>query len=136
LHAASDILAARQYLDEPTLEAALAGAVGAEFAANIVSMIRFGDQLPAYERVVADPGGAPLSANPTACVVQCFQFVKQVADKEEAEAVSVYVQRMREEMKSLFVNVIANSKSGKLAHFSMSATYLELLRANRAFLGA
>lgn len=137
LHAASDVLEARTGMDEDTLNHALAGAVGAPFAANIMSMIRFGDQLPAYDRVIADPAGAPLPSNATAQVVQVFQFLKQVQDKEEAEAVSEYVNRMKAEMKSLFVNVVANAKGGgKLANFSMSATFLELLRENRQYLGS
>lgn len=135
LHAASDVMLARPMMDEDTLMSALAGSVGHAFAANIMSMVRFGDQLPSYDRVIADPGGAPLPSNPTAMTVQVFQFIKQVQDKDEAEACSVYVNRMRAEMKSLFVNVVANSKSGKLAAFSMSATYLALLRENRQYLG-
>jgi hypothetical protein len=98
-------------------------------------MIRFGDQLPAYERVIEDPAGAPLPTNPTAQVVQCFQFIKQVKDKEEAEACSEYVMRMRAEMKSLFVNSVANSNI-KLAMFARSATFNKALAENRAFLGA
>ena len=135
LHAASDVVEARAGLDDETLQAALAGTVGDAFAANIMSMIRFGDQLPTYERVVSDPAGAPLPTNPTAQIVQCFQFVKQVRDKEEAEAVSEYVQRMRAEMKSLFVNTIANSK-GRLQDFALSRTFNKMLAENRAFLGA
>ena len=135
LHAASDIVDARAGYDDETLQAALGGTVGDQFAANIMSMIRFGDQLPTYDRVVADPAGAPLPSNPTAQIVQCFQFVKQVRDKEEAEAVSEYVMRMRAEMKSLFVNTIANSK-GRLQDFALSKTFNKALSENRAFLGA
>lgn len=135
LHAASDIVEARAGFDDETLQAALGGCVGDAFAANIMSMIRFGDQLPTYDRVVNDPAGAPLPSNPTAQIVQCFQFVKQVRDKEEAEAVSEYVMRMRAEMKSLFVNTIANSK-GRLQDFALSKTFNKALSENRAFLGA
>ena len=135
LHAASDLIDARAGMDEYTLQHALAGTVGTAFAANIMSMIRFGDQLPAYERVVEDPAGAPLPTNPTAQVVQVFQFIKQVQNKEEAEACSEYTNRMRAEMKSLFVNSVANSNS-KLAMFARSATFNSMLATNRAFLGA
>jgi hypothetical protein len=135
LHAASDVLLERAHVDEDTLACALEGTVGAAFAANILSMIRFGDQLPSYERIVADPAGAPLPTNPTAQIVQVFQFLRQVKDKDEAESVSEYVNRMRAEMKSLFVNTIAHTKGGHLASFSMSATYLDMLRENRKFLG-
>ena len=109
--------------------------MGDAFAANIMSMIRFGDQLPTYDRVVSDPTGAPLPSNPTAQIVQVFQFIKQVKDKEEAEAVSEYTDRMRAEMKSLFVNSVANAK-GRLQDFALSKTFNKLLAENRGFLGA
>ena len=135
LHAASKVADKRDKMDDYTLQATLAGTVGAAFAANIMSMIRFGDQLPAYDRVVQDPAGAPLPTNPTAQIVQCFQFIKQVRDRDEAEACCEYVQRMKAEMRSLFVNCVANSK-GRLQDFALSGTFNTMLAANRAFLGA
>lgn len=134
LHAASDLMDERAAMDDATLQHALGGTVGEPFAANIMAMVRFGDQLPSYERVVADPAGAPLPTNPTAQIVQCYQFIKQVQDKEEAEAVSEYVTRMRAEMKSLFVNSVANANS-KLTMFALSAQFNKLLVENRSFLG-
>jgi hypothetical protein len=135
LHTASDLVDSRAAIDDETLQHALAGAVGAAFASNVMSMIRFGDQLPAYDRVIADPAGAPLPTNPTAQIVQVFQFIKQVKDKEEAEAVSEYTCRMRAEMKSLFVNSVANSK-GRLQDFALSKTFGAMLAENRIYLGA
>lgn len=134
LHAASDIVAEMGHMDGQTLQAALAGTVGAPFAANIMSMIRFGENLPAFDRVVADPGGAPLPTNPTAQIVQVFQFLTQVKDKEAAEACSVYVTRMREEMQSLFVNSVVNS--AKMDKFALSKTFGLSLAKNRQYLGA
>jgi hypothetical protein len=135
LHAASDIVDARDGFDDTTLQAALDGTVGTAFAANIMSMLRFGDQLPSYARVVADPAGAPLPTNATAQIVQVFQFIKQVRDRDEAEAVSEYVERMKREMQSLFVNCVANSK-GRLQDFAMSPMFNAMLAKNRAFLGS
>ena len=75
-----------------------------------------------------------LPTNPTAQIVQVFQFIKQVRDRDEAESVSEYVQRMKGEMKSLFVNCVVNSK-GRLQDFALAPTFNVLLAANRAFLG-
>lgn len=133
LHAASDIVMQRGQIDDYTMEAALEGTLGAPFAANILSMIRFGDGLPAYPRVVQDPAGTPLPSNPTAQIVQVMQFIRLVADKEEAEAVSEYVARMKGEMKSLFVNTVAGS--AKLQEFARSTIFNTLLAENRKFLG-
>ncbi|MBV5331421.1 hypothetical protein JZU69_03280, partial [bacterium] len=133
LHAASKIMANRAGLDEDTLTQALTGTLGAPFAANIMSLMRFGNMLPDYARVVADPKGTPLPTNPTACIVQCFQFIKRCSSKEEAEATSVYVSRMVGEMKALFVNSVANSSGASCGKFAMSATFALLLRDNKAF---
>jgi len=134
LHAASDVVKTRARVDDHTLQAALEGTVGAPFAARIVSTIRFGDQLPPFGQVLADPMGAPIATNPTAQIVQVFQFITQVTNKEDAERVAQYVTRMREEMKSLFVSIAANS--ARLENFAMSATFGKLLAAYRNFLGA
>lgn len=134
LHAASDIVMQRGNIDDYTMQAALEGTLGAPFAANIMSMIRFGDGLPTFDRIVADPEGAPLPANPTAQIVQVHQFMRLVNAKEEAESVAVYVQRMKAEMKSLFVNTVANSKV--LSSFARSTTFNTMLTENRKFLGA
>ena len=134
LHTASKIIARTKSMDSVTLQAALEGTVGAAFAANIMSMIRFGAKLPSFDHVCSDPEGASLPDNPTAQIVQVFQFCTQVKDRQQADAVSTYVQRMREEMKSLFVNHISNS-NGVLTRFAMSAKFGELLRENRKYLG-
>jgi hypothetical protein len=133
LHTASDLVDEMAHIDNQTLQAALEGTVGAAFAANIMSMIRFGESLPSFDRVVADPGGSPLPTNPTAQIVQIFQFLTQVKDKEMAEQVSVYVQRMREEMKSLFVNSVVNSTL--MDKFALSKTFGLALTQNRQYLG-
>ena len=133
LHSASDIMLNRAGLDEDTLTQALAGTLGAPFAANIMSLMRFGNMLPDYERVVADPLKTPLPTNPTACIVQVFQFIKRAGTKEEAEACSVYVSRMVGEMKALFVNSVANSSGGTCGRFAISATFALLLKDNKAF---
>lgn len=133
LHTASDIVDAMGGFDEDTLRAALSGAVGEAFAANILTMIRFGQQLPAFERVLADPGGTPIPVNVMAGMVQVMQFIKNVQDREQAEAVSIYVGRMKEELKSLFVNHICNSNA--LVNFGLSKTFGQLLTTNRQYLG-
>ena len=130
---ASKIVAQKAHMDSITLQAALAGTFGDAFAAVVMSMIRFGEQLPSIERVFDDPEGAPIPTNPTAQIVQVFQFVTQVADRFQAEAVSVYSNRMREEMKSLFVNTVANSSL--LDRFSVSKTFGLMLAENRKYLG-
>lgn len=134
LHAASAVIAQREKFDSDTLEAALAGTVGAPFASSITTLMRFGDKLPAYEQVVADPKNTPLPDNVMACVVQCYQFIKNTRTREEAEACAVYVGRMKEELKGLFVNAVAGNNDA-LKTFGHSAKFAELLSINRQYIG-
>jgi len=134
LHAASDLLHCSSGIDEMTLTAGLEGTLGRAFTGHLMSYIRFGSELPPFVRVCDEPDTCPLPKNPTAQLVQVFQFVTQVKDEDMAEAVSVYVSRMREEMKSIFVSTVANSKRN--ANFLQSATFGKLLAAVRSYFGS
>jgi hypothetical protein len=131
LHAASDVVKQIDNIDEDTLTAALEGTIGAPFTGQLMSFIRFGQQLPPFARVCDEPETCPVPTNPTAQLVQVFQFVTQVKDKDMAEAVSTYVKRMKNEMQSLFVHTVANSQ--RVEQFVVSKTFSALLKINRIF---
>jgi len=135
LHAASDLVLASKEsgMDDDSLQAALNGTVGAPFGAELMSSIRFGRDIPTFARVVADPAGCPLSKNPTAQIVQVFQFITQAQDRVQVDAVVEYVGRMRAEMQTLFINKIANS-SGALGLFATNKVFGGMLAKNRKFL--
>lgn len=133
LHAASDLVKKIDVIDEDTLTVALEGTVGPAFTGQLMSYIRFGQQLPPFGRVCDEPTTCPVPSNPTAQLVQVFQFVTQVKDKDQAEAVSTYVKRMKNEMQSLFVNTVAHST--RQEKFVLSKTFSLLLSQNRAFFG-
>ena len=134
LHAASDIIMLAKKagdVDDQTLQAALDGTVGEAFGAELTSFIRFGRDIPAFERVVNDPAGTPLAASPVAKIVQVFQFITQTQNHEQAEAVTEYVQRMPGEMQSLFINSIANSQA--IGTFATNKRFGKMLGENRKF---
>ena len=110
LVAASDILhESLNVLDDDTIEAALVGTVGPVTAANLATFIRFGRDICAYDRVLRDPATAPISDNPTAQLVQIFQFVSRCDNREDAEKIVEYVWRMKAEVQSVFCNSVAQS---------------------------
>jgi hypothetical protein len=131
LHAASDtIIACRDAgVDDETLQAALEGTVGAPFASQLTSFIRFGRDIPSFARVCENPEKTPLSDNPTAQIVQVFQFITQTQDAEQAAAVCKYVGRMQSEMQALFINTVAGST--RVALFSTSTQFRDMLIKNR-----
>ena len=130
--AASDILdAGIGVLDDDTLEAALTGTVGATTAEALASFIRFGREICEYSRVIKTPDTAPLSDNPTAQLIQVFQFVTRVADRTEAEAIVKYVWRMRAEMQSIFCNTVATSQ--RVALFATINEFGRMLAEHKIF---
>jgi len=132
LAAAGDILDnGLGVLDDDTLEAALVGTVGATTAEAMSSFVRFGRDICEYSRVVADPEKAPLSDNPTAQLIQVFQFVSRVADRNEAEAIVKYVWRMRAEMQSIFCNTVATSQ--RVATFATINEFGKMLNEHKIF---
>jgi hypothetical protein len=132
LVAASDILdAGLGVLDDDTIEAALVGTVGATTAQALSSFIRFGREICEYSRVIKSPDTAPLSDNPTAQLIQVFQFVTRVADRTEAEAIVKYVWRMRAEMQSIFCNTVATSQ--RVALFATINEFGRMLAEHKIF---
>jgi len=132
LVSASDILNAGDgVLDDDTLECALVGTVGATTAEALSSFIRFGRDICSLDRVLADPENAPLSDNPTAQLVQVFQFVSRVDKREDAEQVVKYVWRMKAEMQSIFVNTVAQSQ--RVAIYATLMEFGKMLSAHKIY---
>jgi hypothetical protein len=134
LHAASKIILNCKRagdVDDDTLQCALNGTVGEAFGRELTSFIRFGRDIPSFERVVADPAGTPLASSPVAKIVQVFQFITQTQTLQQAEAVTEYVQRMPGEMQSLFINSVANSSA--IGTFATNRRFGQMLAENRRF---
>jgi hypothetical protein len=132
LVAASDVLTEGEgVLDDDTLEAALTGTVGSVTAENMGSFIRFGRDITPLERVLRDPATAPISENPTAQLVQIFQFVSRVDNRADAEKIVDYVWRMRGEMQSLFCNSVAQSQ--RVAMYVTLSNFGRMLASHKIF---
>jgi hypothetical protein len=132
LAAAGDVLdGCMNVVDDDTLEAALVGSVGETTAQAMASFVRFGRDICDYDRVIKDPENAPMSANPTAQLIQVFQFVSRVADRKEAEAIVKYVWRMRAEMQSIFCNTVATSQ--RVAMFATINEFGKMLSEHKIF---
>lgn len=131
LVAASDIIKVMDGFDTETLNAALSGTVGESTAVDMSAAVRFGRSLPLFERIVAAPDTTEVPDNPTAQIVQTFQFVTRTTNRDEAEAVTKYVQRMRNEMQSLFVNTVA--RSTRIAQFATVPTFGKMLADNKKY---
>jgi hypothetical protein len=138
LHAASDILhKCLNVVDDDTLEALLTGAVGEVTSKSIGSFVRFGHQVTPFERVLHDPANAPLTDNAGVQLVQVLQFINRTKSREEADKVLVYVNRMKEEMQSVFCTQLANSADStpSALHFGTNKKFADLLAKHRIYFG-
>lgn len=132
LVAAGDILdTCLGNVDDDTLEQALVGTLGEVTAGAMASFVRFGQDICEYSRVIADPDKAPLSDNPTAQLIQVFQFVSRASSRPEAESIVKYVWRMRAEMQSIFCNTVSSSQRAGL--FATISEFGRMLTAHKIF---
>jgi hypothetical protein len=97
----------------------------------MASFVRFGKDICDYERVIKDPANAPLSTNPTAQLIQVFQFVSRASTRGEAESIVQYVWRMRAEMQSIFCNTVASSQ--RVALFATINDFGRMLAEHKIF---
>jgi hypothetical protein len=132
LVAAGDVLDTGDgVLDDKIVREALVGTVGLTAAESIMAMVTFGRKLCPLERVLSNPETAPLTDNPTAQLVQVFQFINRINDRDSADKVVRYVHRMNAEMQSVFVNQVATSS--KVTHYFTLDTFKTMLAEHRAY---
>jgi hypothetical protein len=129
MEASSDVVKHLAGKDNMALEQTLIGTVGPSFAGKLMSVIRFGEQMPAYDDVVNDPHNTPVPSNPIVQTVQVFKFINRVANRQEADALTTYVLRMRGEMKGLFSTAVSNNIT-KAAFFMTIPAFTTMLRDN------
>jgi hypothetical protein len=114
LHSASDIVKEREFMDTDTLQGLLEGTIGRAGAEELGAFIRFGDETPAFSRIVSSPSTCPIPSNPVAQIITVLKCVTDTSTREEAEACTEYVMRNRKELQSMFANNIANSTRAAL----------------------
>ena len=132
LHIASDIVHNKDLVDTDTMQAALEGTIGATAAEALAAYIRFGQDNPSFDEVRADPAHARVAASPVAQIVMAFKLVTNTQDRDDAEAATEYVARLKGEMQNLFVNRVANTTS-RLSHFLTVAPFQKMLAANKIY---
>jgi hypothetical protein len=134
LATASVIVNGRDKMDDTTMQYALDGAIGTAAADALGAYIRFGRDNPTFDEVRASPATARVASSPTAQIVMTFKLITNTEDRDDAEAATEYVARMREEMQSLFCNSVANSP--KVSQFVTVAPFQKMLAANKIYFGS
>ena len=114
MHKASDILKATEHLSDSVRIHALAGVIGESAAMKLMTISRLNDDMPAYERMLADPTGCPL---PKSGVSACMMVAKMAmrVERETFDDCLTYLGRMSKEVQALFARTIMRSPKKNLA---------------------
>ena len=118
-------------MDKETLLADLCGTVGVTAGQILMSVMRLGNDIPAPERVFADPDNTPLSNNASAQALQVFQLFNRATTRDDMAAVVRYVRRMRTEMQTIFRHSVEHSVKNPV--FSTIVEFQVMLQDARLF---
>lgn len=132
LHTASNIVKARQHVDNDTLIAALSGAIGEPASRALQAFIAFADQLPAWEAIIKDPRNAPVPDNPGACSVVTYGAISKVS-KENIDAFMTYIERFEPEWQAVFCIQLSKNPAKQKIAFS-SASFARWVAVNQDLL--
>jgi hypothetical protein len=124
-------VAERDNFDTDTLQALLAGTIGRAGAEVMGAYIRFGDETPAFSKIISSPATCPIPTNPVAQIITVLKCVTQTGNREEAEACTEYVARNRNELQSMFCNNIANSVRASL--FVTVKPFQQMMNDNKIY---
>jgi hypothetical protein len=124
----SDLLKKRHVLSENVVMQGAMGLVGAAAAKQIMLTVQIGDQVPKYERIVADPINIPVPASAGAqivCIIKCLQNV----DQQTFNACFTYIKRMPMEMQALFTEQLLGMQT-KAKWLVTQSSFTEFAKKN------
>jgi hypothetical protein len=118
LERASNVVKARDRLDQDSLICALTGAIGEAASRDMQAYITHQDQLPTWESIIKNPSAPPVPTSPGACAVMVFGAVSKL-DKNNISPWMDYLERMEPEWQSVFcINVAKNKTKQSIAFAS------------------
>jgi len=111
---ASDILKATQALPDDVRVHALCGVIGEAAAMDMMTMVRLDQDLPTWERIMADPVNATV---PKSGVASCMIVAKAAMrlDKDTFGAWMTYLDRLPKETQALFAKTIMRGDKKQIA---------------------
>lgn len=129
---ASSVLYATENLAANVRMHALCGTVGEAAAAEIMTVVRLDEQMPVWERIVADPMGAPI---PDSAVAQCALVMRAIkmVTHQTMDAWLSYAARMGKETQALFARSML--KSSRSAQATVNERFRDWLEANKYLFG-
>ena len=129
LEAASDILKARDGMDDQTVTAALMGTVGNRGAMDLMAFVKLADQLPSLDSIKKDPLSAKV---PTSAAAVCMVVYRTLAciEREWLDNWMVYLNRLDPEAQGMFANGVRAPKYGKQSIVMTNTKFSNWAREN------
>jgi hypothetical protein len=112
LHASSDILLAREHLDDQTLVAALMGTIGDRGAMDLMAFVKIADQLPSLQSIKDDPKNAKVPDSAAAICMVVYRTLSAL-EKDWINAWMDYLPRLNPEAQAMFANGVRSAKYSK-----------------------
>jgi len=123
----SHILQATQHMPDDVRIHALMGMVGEAAAMSIMTLSRLNEDIPAYERVLADPDNCPLPKSGVSSVMMVAKMAMRVEDDTMGKCMT-YVERLPKETQALFARTLTRSPKRKVA--ASNRAYIEWASRN------
>lgn len=114
MHKASDILHATESYSDDIRIHALMGVIGEAAATVMMTVCRLNDDLPVWERVIADPKNTPVPKSGVSCCMLVAKAAMRV-ERESFDAWLEYAARLPKETQALFARTIMRSDKKSLA---------------------
>lgn len=110
----SHILQATTHLPDDVRIHALMGMVGETAAMHIMTLNRLNEDIPSYERVVADPANCALPKSGVSSVMLATKLAMRVEDDTMGKCMT-YIERLPKETQALFARTLTRSAKRNIA---------------------
>ncbi|MGE0677813.1 hypothetical protein [Pseudolabrys sp.] len=88
---------------DPTTTEEISGMIGAGAAAQLMAHVKLDQEMPKYEKIIADPEKAKVPTKPDAQMLVCYNLAHRV-DKDTVSKVVKYIERLPKEFSVTFAN--------------------------------
>lgn len=135
LHAASDWLKQREFMDDDTLTAVLIGTIGNRAALDLMAYVKLSDQLPSLESIKRDPLTAKVPTSDAAVCMIVYRTLSTI-ERDWVGAWMEYLQRLDKEAQGLFAKNVSSVKYAKQSMVMSHAAFREWALKNNYMFSA
>jgi len=132
---ASDILNARDGMDDVTLTSALMGAIGDRGAMDLMAFVKLSDQLPTQDSIKADPRTAKVPDSASAVCMVVFRALGSI-EADWLDKWMDYLVRLDKEAQGMFANGVRSEKYAKRSMVMKNAKFTKWAADNNYMFAA